>query len=133
MYLVVLDTDGQTRFGRNLPAAPGPFRRAMHPFRDGLLVACECVHPWYWLGRHLPGKQIVLVLGHACAMKAVHGSKTKCDRQDAEATDRPGLWSGSRRIVGRVFRAEFRANPGSTGSTNLGTHADPRPQHEAIA
>src|SRR5436309_12978312 len=49
LYLVVLDTDGQVRFGRNLPAAPEPFLRAVAPFRDGLLVACECVHPWYRL------------------------------------------------------------------------------------
>ena len=45
LFLVVLDRDGQTRFGRNLPAAPEPFLRAVTPFRDGLLVACECVHP----------------------------------------------------------------------------------------
>src|SRR5262245_65101024 len=49
LYLVVLDRDGQVRFGRNLPAAPEPFLRAVEPFRDGLLVACECVHAWYWL------------------------------------------------------------------------------------
>ena len=47
LYLVVLDRDGQVRFGRNLPAAPEPFLRAVAPFTDGLLVACECVHPWY--------------------------------------------------------------------------------------
>jgi len=28
------------------------------------------------------------VLGHAYSMKAVHGSKTKCDRKDAEAIAR---------------------------------------------
>ena len=41
LSLVILDHDGQTRFGRNLPAAPEPFLRAVAPFRDGLLVACE--------------------------------------------------------------------------------------------
>jgi hypothetical protein len=25
------------------------FLRAVAPFRDGLLVACECMHCWYWL------------------------------------------------------------------------------------
>ena len=29
LYLVVLDRDGQARFGRNLPAAPEPFLRAV--------------------------------------------------------------------------------------------------------
>jgi len=88
LYLVVLDHDGQPRFGRNLPAAPEPFLRAVAPFRDGLLVACECVHPWYWLADTCRDQKIPFVLGHAWAMKAVHGSKTKCDRQDAEAIAR---------------------------------------------
>src|SRR5262245_6973289 len=88
LYLVVLDTNGQTHFGRNLPAHPEPFLRAVQPFRDGLLVACECVHPWYWLADTCRDHAIAFVLGHAWAMKAVHGNKTKCDRQDAEAIAR---------------------------------------------
>ena len=88
LYLAVLDADGQARFGRNLPAHPQPFLRAVQPFRDGLLVACECVHPWYWLADACQEHKIAFVLGHAFAMKAVHGSKTKCDRQDAEAIAR---------------------------------------------
>jgi len=88
LYLVVLDRDGQVRFGRNLPAAPEPFLRAVEPFRDGLLVACECVHAWYWLADTCRDHTIAFVLGHAWAMKAVHGQKTKCDRKDAEAIAR---------------------------------------------
>src|SRR5687767_10019274 len=88
LYLVVLDRDGQTRFGRNLPAAPEPFLRAVQPFRDGLLVGCACVHPWYWLADTCRDHGLAFVLGHAWALKAVHGSKTKCDRKDAEALAR---------------------------------------------
>jgi transposase len=88
LYLVVLDRDGAVRLARNLPAAPDPFLRAVAPFRDGLLVACECVHPWYWLADVCRDHALGFVLGHAWAMKAVHGSKTKCDRQDAEAIAR---------------------------------------------
>jgi hypothetical protein len=88
LYLVVLDRDGQARFGKNLPAAPEPFLRAVQPFREGLLVGCECVHPWYWLADTCRDHGIAFALGHAWAMKAVHGSKTKCDRQDAEAIAR---------------------------------------------
>src|SRR5215467_1955773 len=88
LYVVVLDHDGQVRFGRNLAAHPEPFLRAVTPFRDGLLVGCECVHPWYWLADTCRDHQIAFVLGHAWAMKAIHGSKTKCDRQDAEAIAR---------------------------------------------
>ncbi|MCI0460017.1 MAG: IS110 family transposase [Gemmataceae bacterium] len=88
LFLVVLDPDGQTRFARNLPAQPEPFLRAVQPFRAGLLVACECVHCWYWLADTCRDHDIPFVLGHAWAMKAVHGQKTKCDRKDAEAIAR---------------------------------------------
>jgi transposase len=88
LYLVVLDTDGQVRFGRNLPAAPEPFLHAVQPFRDGLLVGCECVHPWYGLADTCRDHGLAFVLGHAWALKAVHGNKTKCDRKDAEALAR---------------------------------------------
>src|SRR5438105_2810152 len=88
LFLVVLDHDGQTRFARNLPAQPEPFLRAVQPFRAGLLVACECVHCWYWLADTCRDHDIAFVLGHAWAMKAVHGAKTKCDRKDAEAIAR---------------------------------------------
>jgi transposase len=88
LFLVVLDTDGQVCFARNLPAAPQPFLRAVAPFRDGLLVACECMHCWYWLADTCRDENIAFVLGHAWSMKAVHGCKTKCDRKDAEAIAR---------------------------------------------
>src|SRR5947208_84804 len=88
LFLVVLDHQGQTCFARNLPAQPEPFLRAVAPFRTGLLVACECVHCWYWLADACRAHDIAFVLGHAWAMKAVHGAKTKCDRKDAEAIAR---------------------------------------------
>lgn len=88
LFLAVLDRDGHTVFARNLPAAPGPFLKAVDPFREGLLVACECVHCWYWLADTCRDENIPFVLGHAYSMKAVHGCKTKCDRKDAEAIAR---------------------------------------------
>jgi transposase len=88
LFLVVLDAAGQVVFARNLPADPAPFLRAVAPFRDGLLVACECVHCWYWLADACREHAIPFVLGHAWAMKAVHGCKSKCDRKDAEAIAR---------------------------------------------
>jgi len=88
LFLVILDRDGRVVFARNLPAAPEPFLRAVAPFRDGLLVACECVHCWYWLADTCRDHDIPFVLGHAWAMKAVHGCKSKCDRKDAEAIAR---------------------------------------------
>jgi transposase len=88
IFLVVLDHDGRTVFARNLPANPESFLRAVAPFRDGLLVACECMHCWYWLADTCRDHHINFVLGHAWAMTAVHGCKTKCDRKDAEAIAR---------------------------------------------
>jgi len=88
LFLVVLDADGNTVFAKNLPAAPEPFLHAVAPFRDGLLVACECMHCWYWLADLCRDHGIAFALGHALSMKAVHGCKTKCDRKDAEALAR---------------------------------------------
>jgi transposase len=88
LFLVILDDTGHTVFAKNLPAAPAPFLRAVAPFRDGLLVACECMHCWYWLADTCRAETINFVLGHALSMKAVHGCKTKCDRKDAEAIAR---------------------------------------------
>src|SRR5262245_52233541 len=88
LFLAVLDRDGLPRFGRNLPAAPQPFLRAVEPFRDGLVVGCECMHCWYWLADTCRDHAIAFALGHAWGRKAVHGSKAKCDRHDAEASAR---------------------------------------------
>jgi transposase len=88
LFLVLLDCDGRVRFARNLPANPDAFLHAVAPFRDGLLVACECMHCWYWLADTCREHHIAFVLGHAYSMKAVHGEKTKCDRKDAEAIAR---------------------------------------------
>jgi len=88
LFLSILDRDGHSRFARNLPAAPEPFLRAVQPFRDGLVVGCECMHCWYWLADTCRDAHIAFALGHAWAMKAVHGSKTKCDRHDAQAIAR---------------------------------------------
>jgi transposase len=88
LFLCVLDRDGQERFARNLTAAPAPFLKAVAPFRDGLVVGCECMHCWYWLADACRDADILFALGHAWAMKAVHGGKTKCDRHDAQAIAR---------------------------------------------
>src|SRR6516162_6307627 len=88
LFLCVLDRDGEERFARNLSAAPAPFLKAVRPFRDGLVVGCECMHCWYWLADTCREHQIAFALGHAWAMRAVHGQKTKCDRHDAQAIAR---------------------------------------------
>jgi transposase len=88
LFLCVLDRDGHEQFARNLPAAPGPFLKAIQPFRDGLVVGCECMHCWYWLADACRDHGLAFVLGHAWGMKAVHAQKTKGDRHDAQAIAR---------------------------------------------
>jgi len=88
LFVCVLDAAGTVRLARNLPAQPEPFLAAVAPFRPDLLVGCECMHCWYWLADTCREHHIPFALGHAWAMKAIHGSKTKSDRQDAEAIAR---------------------------------------------
>jgi hypothetical protein len=88
LFLCALDRDGQERLARNLSAAPAPFLKAAGPFREGLVVGCECRHCWYWLADTCREANASFVLGHAWAMKAVHGSKTKGDRHGAQAIAR---------------------------------------------
>jgi hypothetical protein len=49
MYLCILDSAGAIVLHQNLTAHPDAFRHAIAPYRDGLVVACECMFAWYWL------------------------------------------------------------------------------------
>ncbi len=83
LYLHVCDPAGTPRIERELPAAPGPFLDAIAPFRPGLVVGVECMFAWYWLADLCERESIPFVLGHALAMRAIHGGKSKNDRLDA--------------------------------------------------
>ena len=83
LYAHVLDDQGSTRLERDLPAAPAAVLDAVAPFRDGLVVGCECMFAWYWLADLCEREQIPFVLGHALYMKLIHGGKAKTDRIDA--------------------------------------------------
>jgi transposase len=83
LYVHVLDDHGQTVFERDLPARPDTFLEAIAPFRDGLVVGCECMFAWYWLADLCQDESIPFVLGHALYMKMIHGGKSKTDRIDA--------------------------------------------------
>ena len=83
LALHVLDAEGHSALATTIPADPKAFLQAVAPFRDGLAVACECMFAWYWLADLCERERIPFVLGHALAMKAIHGGKSKNDRQDA--------------------------------------------------
>jgi transposase len=84
MYVCILSHDGEIRLHRNMQAAPEPFLRAIAPYRDGLVVAVECIFTWYWLADLCAAEGIPFVLGHALYMKAMHGGKAKNDKIDSQ-------------------------------------------------
>jgi transposase len=83
LYVCVLDQAGTTVFHQNLTADPATFLHAIAPFREGLVVTCECMFAWYWLADLCVAEGIPFVLGHALYMKAIHGGKAKNDKLDA--------------------------------------------------
>jgi transposase len=83
LSLHVLDAEGKTLLARTIPAGPDAFLDAVAPYRDGLVVACECMFAWYWLADLCQEHAIPFVLGHALYMKAIHGGKAKTDKIDA--------------------------------------------------
>jgi transposase len=83
MFTHVLDTKGKTVFEKDLPADPDEFLHAIRPYRKDLVVGCECMFAWYWLADLCEDQKIPFVLGHALAMKHIHGGKSKSDQIDA--------------------------------------------------
>ncbi len=67
-HLCILDATGQVLVHRNVPSTPAAFLETVAPYRDHLVVAAE---------------HITFVLGHALAMKAIHGGKAKNDKIDS--------------------------------------------------
>jgi transposase len=107
MFLCILDPRGNTLLHEDLPANPSAFLQAVEPFRDGLVVGCECVFAWYWLADLCQQHHIPFVLGHALEMRAIHATKTPSDRLDSEKIAhllRAGLMPQA-----YVYPAEMRA------------------------
>jgi len=83
MYVCILDATGEVVVHRNLPTKPKALLRLIKPFRDGLVVGCECMFSWYWLADLCADEGIDFVLGHALYMRAIHGGKAKNDKIDS--------------------------------------------------
>jgi transposase len=83
MYVCMLDAKGGVLVHRNLRASPEALLEVVAPYREGLVVAAECIFTWYWLADVCAQEGIPFVLGHALYMKAIHGGKAKNDRIDA--------------------------------------------------
>jgi len=63
-----------------MKAAPEPCLTAVAPYREGLVVAVECLFTWYGRADLCAEQAIPVVLGHALSMKAIHGGKAQHDQ-----------------------------------------------------
>ena len=107
MYVCVLSQDGDILLHRNMQAAPEPFLKAVAPYREGLVVAVECLFSWYWLADLCAEEGIPFVLGHALSMKAIHGGTAKNDTIDAQKI--AALLRGGMLPQAYVYPAQMRA------------------------
>ena len=83
MYVCILDATGQVLLHQNVKSTPEAFLETVAPYRADLVVAAECMFTWYWLADVCAAEDIAFVLGHALAMKAIHGGKAKNDKIDS--------------------------------------------------
>ena len=107
MYVCILRHDGEILLHRNMKAAPEPFLKAVAPYREGLVVAVECIFTWYWLADLCAHEGIPFVLGHALYMRAIHGGKAKNDKIDSHKI--ATLLRGGMLPQAYVYPAEMRA------------------------
>jgi transposase len=107
MYVCIVNRDGEILLHRNMKAAPEPFLKAVAPYRDGLVVAVECIFTWYWLADLCTEEGLPFVLGHALYMKAIHGGKAKNDKIDSHKI--AVLLRGGMLPQAYVYPAEMRA------------------------
>ena len=83
IYVCILDATGQVLVHRNIKTTPAAFLEIVAPYREDLVVAAECMFTWYWLADVCASEGIAFILGHALAMKAIHGGKAKNDKLDS--------------------------------------------------
>jgi hypothetical protein len=107
MYVCIVNQQGEILLHRTMKAAPEPFRRAIAPYRQGLVVAVECLFTWYGLADLCAQEGIAFVLGHALYMKAIHGGKAKNDKIEAQKI--AALLRGGMLPQADVYPAEMRA------------------------
>ena len=107
MYVCVLNQAGETLLHRNMKTDPEIFLKVIAPYREGIVVAVECMFTWYWLADLCADEGIPFVLGHALSMKAIHGGKAKNDQIDSRKI--AVLLRGGMLPQAYVYPAEMRA------------------------
>ena len=83
MYVCILNSTGEVVLHKNIPTKPKSLLRLIKPYRENLVIGCECMFSWYWLADLCADEDIKFVLGHALYMRAIHGGKAKNDRIDS--------------------------------------------------
>ena len=107
MYVCILSHDGEIVLHRHMKAAPEAFLKAVAPYREGLVVAVECIFTGYGLADLCAQEGIPFVPGHALYMNAIHGGKAKNDKIDSQKI---AAWlRGGRLPQAYVYPAEMRA------------------------
>jgi transposase len=107
MYICILDAAGEVRVHRNVPSTSEAFLEIVAPYREDLVVAAECMFTWYGLADICAAERVTFVLGHALAMKAIHGSKAKNDKIDSHKI--ASLLRGGLLPQAYVYPAEMRS------------------------
>jgi len=107
MYLCILDATGEIVLHKNIATRPKDFLKQIKPYRDGLVVGCECMFTWYWLADLCADEEIDFVLGHALYMRAIHGGKAKNDKIDSHKI--AVLLRGGSFPLAYVYPKEMRA------------------------
>src|SRR5215475_13218399 len=107
MYVCILSQSGEVLVHRNMKTDPDTFLKALAPYRQGLVVAVECMFTWYWLADLWADQGIPFVLGHALYMKAIHGGKAKNDKIDSQKIAQ--LLRGGMLPQAYVYPAKMRA------------------------
>src|SRR5262245_4996065 len=107
MYVCILDQSGAVLVHRNMKTDPETFLHVVAPYRQGMVVAVECMFTWYWLADLCADEGIPFVLGHALYMKAIHGGKAKNDKIDSHTI--ATLLRGGMLPQAYVYPAKMRA------------------------
>ena len=81
MHVCVVDAEGRTREHVNLPCDAGRFLKLIEPFREQLVVSCECLFAWYWLASRLVagGRDSV-----RARSRAVHAGDSRWEDQERQ-------------------------------------------------
>jgi transposase len=107
MYVCILSGNGETVAHRNLDTNPRAFLELIAPYREDIVVAAECMFPWYWVADLCGREGIPFVLGHALYMKAIHGGKSKNDKIDSHKI--AALLKGGMLAQAYVYPPKMRA------------------------